>query len=234
MKRTILHLLLSLVLLCACQQEEMPGTDTGYGYLAIANVSVQAVSVNTIHTRSVADDLALRGEIWQDGKKVRELSQEELSQTIRQKAGDFTLKIFSQSYTEYESWTNEDPGEPVYYAEQPFTITEGGTNTVTVELGMINFGVRLSLPEGFDTWFTAYTFTAGTGEREVTLKEGETAYFPCTEGTALAYTLEATNTDDETMQETGTYGGAEAADALQPNTLYTITYDFQTSQLKVE
>ena len=234
MKQTIFHLLLPLVLLSSCQQEELPGTDAGYGYLAIADVSVQTVNVNTIRTRSVADDLSLRGEIWQDGKKVKELSQEELSQTIRQKTGDFTLKIFSQSYTEYAGWTNADLGEPVYYAEQPFTITEVDTNRVAVELPMINFGVSLSLPEGFDTWFKTYAFTAQVGERTVALQTGQTAYFPHAEGATLAYTLEATNTDDETSQETGTYGGADTGEALQPNTLYTVTYDFQTNQLKMD
>ena len=234
MKQTIFHLLLTLVLLCSCQQEELPGTDAGYGYLAIADVSVQTVNVNTIRTRSVADDLSLRGEIWQDGKKVKELSQEELSQTIRQKTGDFILKIFSQSYTEYAGWTNADLGEPVYYAEQPFTITEGETNTVAVKLPMINFGVNLSLPKGFDTWFKTYAFTAQVGERTVALQAGQTAYFPHAEGIALAYTLEATNTDDETSRETGTYGGADTGETLQPNTLYTVTYDFQTNQLKMD
>lgn len=225
MKRTIFYFFASLALLTSCQQEDTLDETTGYGYLSFTDISVQVANVNNINTRSLVEDLSLRGEIRQDGETVRTLTQEDLlGGSIRQKTGNYTIIIYSGSYLEYAGWTDDEPGEAVYYAETTVTIAEGEENKVTVKLPMINFGVCLSLPEGFLTWFTDYTFTVGDGNRTVALTDGQTAYFPYAEDAKITYTLHATNTDGEEMGgETVDYGTGED-ESIRPNTIYTVDY----------
>ena len=225
MKQAIFYFFASLALLTSCQQEDTLDETTGYGYLSFTDISVQVANVNNIHTRSLVEDLSLRGEIRQDGETVKTLTQEDLQGgSIRQKTGDYTIIIYSDSYLEYAGWTDNEPGEAVYYTEKPVTITEGEKNKVTVELPMINFGVRLSLPEDFSTWFTGYTFTVGDGNRTVALTNGQTAYFPYAEGAKITYTLHATNTDGEEMGGEAVDYGTGENESIRPNTIYTVDY----------
>lgn len=225
MKRTIFYFLASIALLTACQQEDTLDETTGYGYLSFTDISVQVANVNSIHTRSLVEDLSLQGEIRQDGETIRTLTQADLQGgSIRQKAGEYTIIIYSDSYLEYAGWTDNEPGEAVYYAETPVTIAEGKENKVTVELPMINFGVRLSLPDDFSTWFTGYIFTVSAGNRTVALTDGQTAYFPYTEGTKITYSLHAINTDGEEMNGEAVDYGTGEDESIRPNTLYTVDY----------
>ena len=138
--------------------------------------------------------------------------------TVKIPAGTYTLKAYNAAYNEQESWGNNEPGEAAYYAETSFDIAENATNTVNLPVPIVNFGVSLCLPEGFDSWFHNATFSVLSGTRSVQLGAGKTAYFPYSEGAQFTYTLAALNQDNENNTDTGTYTTVEAG------TVYTVTY----------
>ena len=121
----------------------------------------------------------------------------------------------------------------MYYTEQAFTVEAEQTTSVEVSVPMINFGVTFSLPEEYSGYFSSCTFTATVGERSVSLQEGETAYFSYTEGAAFSYTLNATNSDNEPFNQSGSYGGTEAGETISSGTVYTVTYNVETRQFDI-
>ena len=131
-----------------------------------------------------------------------------------------------------EELTNEEKGSAVYYGKTSFEIKANNMTYVNMEVPMINFGVSLSLPEGFTTVFPQYAFSVTVGKRTVSLKDGETAYFPYSEGgLSVSYTLSATNTDGEDNDKEGNNSSWEGKSTIQPNTVYVITYDYGTKSL---
>ena len=61
---------------------------------------------------------------------------------------------------------------------------------------MTNYAVTLTLPDLFNTLFKSYTFSLSSGNRNVSIQEGEKAYFAVPD--AFTYKLTATNNDDKT------------------------------------
>lgn len=230
MKQYLLYLLLGTFLLASCQQEEIPTTE-GYGYLSVTGITTQTVTEEVASTRS--GDSPLTIEIWQGEELVRTLAEADLQNKIRLEAGSYTLKAYSDSYGKEQTWTNSEKGEPVYYTEQAFTVETEQTTSVEVSVPMINFGVTFSLPEEYSGYFSSCTFTATVGERSVSLQEGETAYFSYTEGAAFSYTLNATNSDNEPFNQSGSYGGTEAGETISSGTVYTVTYNVETRQFDI-
>ena len=217
MKHNILYLLfIALFLLASCQQEE-PAPMSDYGYLAL---SVQAGDIDVVMTRAEEEEEPLIVELWK-GDTKKELTAEEMQEKIRLEVGDnYKIVAYTASYKTSGSWTDTDKGEAVYYAEFPFAVEAGRTTRVDEEVPMINLGVKLVLPEGFETLFPTYAFTARVGERTVALRNGETAYFPYDEQTtAFGYALEATNADGESQTDSGSY-----ETGMAPGTVYTVTY----------
>ena len=138
--------------------------------------------------------------------------------TVKVPVGSYTLHAYNAAYLEQDNWGDNEPGEAAYYEETSFNITEDATHTVTLIVPMVNFGVSLSLPKGFGSWFNNATFSVLSGNRSVQLGEGKTAYFPYSEGTQFTYTLAALNQDNENNTDIGTYTTVEAG------TVYTVTY----------
>ena len=136
---------------------------------------------------------------------------------------------YTASYTASTSWTDADKGEAFSYGEYPFVVEAGKTTMVDAEVPMINFGVKLVLPGGFEKLFPTYTFTVKADEREVTLKNGETAYFPSDNTTVFSYVLEATNVDGEEQTAEGSYD-----EEIVSGTIYTVTYALKTQSLRIE
>ena len=221
----LIYPIITLFLLAACQQEELPSGD-GVGYLSLEDITVQ--TANVVTTRAVDEDLYVKidnNEPYSPGNVP--------TGRIDLQPGSHTLKVYNEAYEQYENWTNEDKGEAVYSLTTTFEVEAGKVNYFKAEVPMINFGVRLELPEGFDTAFPKNSFSV-TGNRTVSLKDGETAYFPYSEDVSVSYKLSATNTDgDPENTDNGSSRDWGANSTIQPGTVYVITYDYATKSLSL-
>ena len=226
MKHTILYIL-SLCQLASCQQTEEPQATAGTGYLSIASIEVSGTDIVPVKSRAVDSDLAIEIE-KADGTAVAsyDAGAAEASAKIELDAGDYVLKAHTANYG--QTWDTTAKGEAIYYAEQPFTIVAEKVKYLTLSVPMTNVGVHLTLPDGFNQWLKSYSLVATIGDRSVTLQDGETAYYPLPDSTdpiELTYTLSATNTDDESMTQSGSYSGVTAG------TVYEITYSLASRSL---
>ena len=231
MKRNLLYLLLGIFLLASCQQEEMLNAETGYGYLSVSELSVATTQVHVVSSR--ADEEPLTIEILKDEETVQTLTETELANKIELEAGTgYSLKVYSSDYGKESEWTNEDKGTPVYYAKQDFEILTDRTTQVKVEVPMTNFGVSFQFPEEYKEIFPSCTLSVKVRGRTVALQSGETAYFPYQAGTTFSYTLTATNSDEEPLTDTGSYG-EEADKPIASGTIYTVSYEMETQSLNI-
>lgn len=229
MKKNVLYILLGTFLLASCQQEETPSA-SGEGYLSFTGIEIQNQVLTEVKSRTLEESLTV--DLYQGGTKIRTLTAEELENTIKLEAAtDYSLKVYSENYGSDAEWTNEEKGEPIYYKEQPFEVKEGEITPVKVQVPMVNFAVKLSMPES-QNWISDYTFTVTSGEREVTLQNGETAYFPYRESSSFNYTLQLTNTDNEKFTLSGEYG-VDENEPLAFNTCYVVTYLMSTRSLVI-
>ena len=220
----LIYPIITLFLLAACQQEELP-SGNGVGYLSLEDITVQAA--NVVSTRAVDEDLYVQidnNEPYSPGNVP--------TGRIDLQPGSHTLKVYNEAYEQYENWTNEDKGEAVYSLTTTFEVEAGKVNYFKAEVPMINFGVRLELPEGFDTAFPKNSFSVTVGSRTVSLNDGETDYFPHSESVSVSYTLSVTNTETEENDKTGSNNEWENA-TIQPGTVYVITYDYATETLSL-
>lgn len=220
--------IISLILLASCQKEDyILSLESDKGYLSISSIEVEKESITQISTRTVNPELAIEI-VKSDGTPVvkYDAGAAEASAKIELEAGEYKLKAYSPNYG--TTWQNDEKGESVYYKEQSFTIVAEKVNYLSVQVPMINIGVQFILPKGFSNWFNDYTFFAQIGNRTVTLREGETAYFelPENNNTKLQYSLSATNSDNEHMQQDSKYEGI-----LTAGTIYEVTYSISTRSL---
>ena len=228
MKKNVLYSLLGISLLSSCQQEETPST-SGEGYLSLTGIEIQNQAVTEVKSRAVDESWIVK--LYKGGELKSTLTVEELENTIKLEAAtDYSLKVYSENYESDAEWTNEEKGEPIYYKEQPFEVKGGEITPVKVQVPMVNFAVKLSMPA--QDWISGYTFTVASGERKVTLLDGETAYFPYSESASFNYTLQLTNTDNEEFTLSGEYG-ADENKSLAFNTCYVVTYQMATQSLSV-
>lgn len=229
MKRNIFYTLCGFFLLSSCQKEEVSLT-SAEGYLSFTGIEIQNQVLTEVKSRTLEESLTV--DIYQGGTKIRTLTPEELENTIKLEAStDYSLKVYSENYGSDAEWTNEEKGEPIYYKEQPFEVKEGEITPVKVQVPMVNFAVKLSMPES-QNWISDYTFTVTSGERKVTLQNGETAYFPYRESSSFNYTLQLTNTDNEKFTLSGEYG-VDENEPLAFNTCYVVTYLMSTRSLVI-
>lgn len=229
MKRNIFYTLCGFFLLSSCQKEEVSLT-SAEGYLSFTGIEIQNQVLTEVKSRTLEESLTV--DIYQGGTKIRTLTPEELENTIKLEAStDYSLKVYSENYGSDAEWTNEEKGEPIYYKEQPFEVKEGEITPVKVQVPMVNFAVKLSMPE-LQNWISDYTFTVTSGERKVTLQNGETAYFPYRESSSFNYTLQLTNTDNEKFTLSGEYG-VDENEPLAFNTCYVVTYLMSTRSLVI-
>lgn len=228
MKKNILYILLGIFLLASCQQEnEIP---SGTGYLSVEGIELQSQVVTEVASRAVDESLTV--DLYKGGQLVRTLIPEEMKNKIElEPATDYMLKVYSANYENESTWDNTTKGEPVYYKEVPFDVTEGATTALKVKVPMITFAVCLNLTDVMGDWLKNYTFSVTSGNRTVTLQGGETAYFPYSEGASFSYQLSVTNSDDETNVRPGSWGIDNGE--VEMNTLYTVTYNWATQALVV-
>ena len=227
MKRNIFYTFCGFFMLASCQQEETPSRE---GYFSLIGIEIQNQAVTDVKSRTLEESLTV--DLYQGGTKIRTLTAEEMENTIKLEAAtDYSLKVYSENYGSDAEWTNEEKGEPIYYKEQPFKVKEGEITPVKVQVPMVNFAVKLSMPES-QNWISDYTFTVTSGERKVTLQNGETAYFPYRESSSFNYTLQLTNTDNEKFTLSGKYG-VDENEPLAFNTCYVVTYLMSTRSLVI-
>ncbi len=231
MKQTIYIQILSLLMLLvtACSQEELPVNDGNSGYLSLS-VEVSDVKVNIVNTKAFdLPDVEFKIDILQNGAVYNNHSYKltTLPAKVKLEKGNYTLKI-------YKVDNNIGPKYNEY--EKEFAIEEGKTtNLEPVEMKMQNFGIALTLPDGFSDWFKSYTFTATVGEASKTLKSGEIAYFDFPDGLRdFSYELKATNQDGEEKTSEGNYLKDNTGQpVLAANTIYFINYNMATKSFMV-
>lgn len=232
MKQTIYIQILSLLMLLvtACSQEELPVNDGNSGYLSLS-VEVSDLKVNIVNTKAFdLPDVEFKIDILQNGAVYNNHSYKltTLPAKVKLEKGNYTLKI-------YQVDNNIGPRYNEY--EKEFAIEEGKTtNLGSVEMMMQNFGIALTLPDGFSDWFKSYTFTAKVGEASKTLKSGEIAYFDFPDGLCdFSYELKATNQDGEEKISIGNYlkDDNTGRPVLAANTIYFINYNMATKSFMV-
>lgn len=231
MKQTIYIQILSLLMLLvtACSQEELPVNDGNSGYLSL-NVEVSDLKVNIVNTKAFdLPDVEFKIDILQNDAVYNNHSYKltTLPAKVKLEKGNYTLKI-------YKVDNNIGPKYNEY--EKDFEIKEGKTtNLEPVEMKMQNFGIALTLPDGFSDWFESYTFTATVGEASKTLKSGEIAYFDfADELRNFSYELKATNQDGEEKTSEGNYlKDNTGRPVLAANTIYFINYNMATKSFMV-
>ena len=218
-----------MLLLTACSQEELPVNDGNSGYLSLS-VEVSDVKVNIVNTKAFdLPDVEFKIDILQNGAVYNNHSYKltTLPAKVKLEKGNYTLKI-------YKVDNNIGPKYNEY--EKEFAIEEGKTtNLEPVEMKMQNFGIALTLPDGFSDWFKSYTFTATVGEASKTLKSGEIAYFDFPDGLRdFSYELKATNQDGEEKTSEGNYLKDNTGQpVLAANTIYFINYNMATKSFMV-
>ena len=222
MKKVFFYFIIVLLISSACSSEE------GGPLLGALELAVRLdtpVEVKASATRAV--DANLQVEIWSsDGSTlVRQFVPGANANRLTLQAGSYLLKAFTPNYT--TTYSDTELGEAKYYAEQPFTIEADLINRISCSVPMINTAVSLSLPGDFNSDFSSYDFSVKQQETErtVSLTEGATAYFDCTQGsTTLLYNLITLNTDNESHSDSGQLTAAKG-------THYSITYNWQTRSL---
>ena len=218
MKHTLLYIATTL-LLASCGQEELPLGEQALGYLSLSAVEVEASDVQLISTRAgETDDLIVA--LTPTGEETAK--EYEYAETISCPPGTYTLEIYNQAYKD-----KADAAQYYYEHTESVVITEGETNDdiEPISVPMVNFGVQLKLPNGFDEWFPTYAFTVN----DKPLEDGETVYFDYSSDAKITYTLTAMNTDNEPMEtEEKTYN-----EAVAKGTIYVITYELETRSLKI-
>lgn len=219
-----------MLLVTACSQEELPVNDGNSGYLSLS-VEVSDVKVNIVNTKAFdLPDVEFKIDILQNGAVYNNHSYKltTLPAKVKLEKGNYTLKI-------YKVDNNIGPKYNEY--EKEFAIEEGKTtNLEPVEMKMQNFGIALTLPDGFSDWFKSYTFTATVGEASKTLKSGEIVYFDFADGLRnFSYELKATNQDGEEKISIGNYlkDDNTGRPVLAANTIYFINYNMATKSFMV-
>ena len=193
------------------------------GFLSLENMTVEVANTESISTRAVDDDDLYVEISSQDvtPEVTLKYNPDSIPSKIELGAGRYALKIYND--------TTLLDKTPVYYKDTIFEIEAGKVNYLSVEVPMINIGVRLALPEGFSNWFKTYTFNVsdGDGNRSVSIANGETAYFSIDQN--ISYTLSVTNNDGEQKTDSK----AITKDQIAAGTIYVITYDYATKALRL-
>lgn len=222
MKRIWLYTIcLGLVGLFACQQEDLPSVGET-GFLSLENMTVEVANTESISTRAGDNDLyvEISNQDMTPEVTLKYNPGDSIPDKIELGTGRYALKIYNDTTLLDEI--------PVFYKDTIFDIEAGKVNYLSVEVPMINIGVRLALPEGFSDWFKTYSFNVSDdGNRSVSIANGETAYFTIDQD--ISYTLSVTNNDDEQMTDSK----AITKDQIAAGTIYVITYDYATKALRL-
>lgn len=230
--KQILYLLLGIFLLTSCQQEGLTENQSDYGYLSLKSVVATVENVNQPASRALpsVDKAALYVEICEGDKTVLSYKPGEVPEQIQLPIGTYTAKAYNAAYQTYESLTDGDMGEAVFYGEtELFTIEAASEPTTqTIKVSLYNFGIAFALDENFKKYFEEEntTLTLSCNNRSVTYdwQQRAYAYFYLEEGASLSYTLSSQNEDGETVTLPGTLSGTQKG--IANGKCYTLTFTF--------
>lgn len=213
----LIYILLSIVLLSACQQEELTPTDRK----AVLELDLQRMGRPIMDvTRAVDADLTV--DIYDaDNTLYRHYDAGVVPKKIVLEPGSFKVVAYTDNQ---ESWktANDGKGEACYYAEATVEMEFDKTVYLTLNVPMSNYAVGLQLPDLWDLLFRSYTFRLKSGGRTVVINQGERAYFDLADG-GFSYALSATNTDGRTSSHSAiNYTDVEAGK------LYTLSYHYDS------
>ena len=208
---------LLLLFLFACQSNEIaPASEHG-----ILVLDLYRGAIPSVHTRAVAEGLIV-DILNPNGTSYQHYPAGEIPDKIILDANvEYTIHVYSPNQTTWQT-VNDGKGEACYWGETTVTVGEDETTYVTYAVPMTNYAVTLTLPEMFNDLFKSYTFSLSSSGRNVSVREGEKAYFAVPE--AFCYKLTATNNDDKTSS----HSPIEYPD-VEAGKLYNIKYVYGTS-----
>lgn len=196
---------LLLLLLTACQQEQLEGMG-GQGTLLIGSLQLQTATEADITTKANDADLYLEiGTL-----KTYAPGQIPAAETLD--AGSYLIKAYNTAYKEGRS------DQPLFYKEQTVTIQVGAVNRIDLVVPMTNFGITLS--GEFPSAFTGYKLKVTQGEQVTEIAANQTAYFATQ---PVSYTLNATDREGNPY-ETAT----KSIDHPVAGMIYTLYYTMET------
>lgn len=213
----LIYILLSIVLLSACQQEELAPTDRK----AVLELDLQLMGRPIMDvTRAVDADLTV--DIYDaDNILYRHYDAGAVPKKIVLEPGSFRVVAYTDNQENWKS-ANDGKGEACYYAEGSVEMEYDKTVYLTLNVPMSNYAVGLQLPDLWDLLFRSYTFRLKSGGRTVVINQGERAYFDLADG-GFSYALSATNTDGRTSSHSAiNYTEVEAGK------LYTLSYHYDS------
>lgn len=212
MKR-ILYVLLGVLTLTACQPELSEGG-------CILELDIVRANVPVVHTRGVDADLAISIRDT-NGQERAYYSAGNIPNNITLNSGIFTVCAYTENQTTWQT-ANNGKGEACYFAEQSVTMEYDQKTYMTMEVPMTNFAIGVEFPELFDDLFSSYQFNLKSGNREVTIQEGENAYFSVSDE-GVSYALSATNIDGVTHTQS-----AKQISNVESGKCYLLQYQYST------
>lgn len=223
MKRLCIYIIMCAFALVSCQQDIPVPSQSN----AVLELDLLRAGRPVVSTRAVADGLAV--EILKDGTEYMSYAAGQVPKKIVLEPGTFTVRAYSPNQNGAWKTENYGKGAGCYYAETTVQMEYDAVTRLKLDVPMTNYAVGLQLPEMFDILFNptgkpfpeSYTFTLKSGDREeVTIKEGERAYFDVDDG-GFSYALKATNNDNNTHQHS-----AINFTEVSAGKLFTIKYDY--------
>lgn len=216
MKR-LLYIILGIVLLTACQQDELPTKGQGS---AVLELDLLRAGRPTMTTRAVDADLAVA--IYkQGGIPYVQYAAGEVPKKIVLEPGIFKVIAYTENQDTWQT-ANGGKGAACYYAETSVEMENDMVVRLALEVPMTNYAVGLELPEHFTELFRSYTFTLRSGSRTTAIQQGEKAYFDVADG-GFSYALRATNTDGKT----NSHSAIDFPD-VEAGKLFTLRYSYDS------
>lgn len=201
-----------LLILAACQQEEL--TINGTGTLLLEDLHLQSVQ-----TKAVDTDLYVV--IKQNGALLHSYEPGKVPASLPLNAGTYQLEIYNQQPTDESVLITA-----VYYWTGEITIRSNEINRLEATIPMVNVGIQLT--EDLPSTFTDYQLNITQNGSSRSIAKGEIAY--CKAGDPLSYTLSATYQQTEQTTEPKTIQAPVAGFIYQ--IAYTIETKSVTCQMK--
>ena len=196
-----------LLILAACQQEEL--TVNGTGTLLLEDLHVQS-----LQTKAVDTDLYVV--IKQNGTLLHSYEPGKVPTSLPLNAGTYQLEIYNQQPTDESVQISA-----VYHWTGDVTIRSNEINRLEVTIPMVNVGVQLM--DDLPSLFSDYQLNITQNGSSRSIAKGEIAY--CKAGDPLSYTLSATYQETVQTTEPKTIAAPEAG------FIYQIAYTIETKSV---
>ena len=222
MKR-ILYILLGVFTIASCQEKAF--LEHGDGE-CVLELDVTRADMPIVMSRAVDADLAV-SIVDANGQLRAYYSPGNVPERLAWYPGDFTVYVYSENQ---ETWhtANDGKGEACYFATQHVVLEHDDFRRVSLAVPATNYAVGIELPEMFDELFASYQFVLKSGDRELSIHEGEKVYFDVSDG-GFSYTFSATNIEGHTFAHS-----SKILDDVQSGKLYLISYLYGPDEMLSE